>query len=71
MHTSYIRSDSGNQIFILNTDHHTLRCRQRCRNMDGSKVKPLKFISFKEMNYFKKKYDCKVFDLDYHIHSKL
>ena len=33
--------------------------------MDGQKVKPFRFISFKEMNKFQKKYDQKVFTIDY------
>ena len=69
--TSYIRSDSGTHIFIMNTDRHSLKCRQRCRMMNGNKVKPFRFISYKEMNKFQKKYDQKVFSIDYKVHSKI
>ena len=55
----------------MNTDRHSLKCRQRCRMMNGNKVKPFRFISYKEMNKFQKKYDQKVFSINYKVHSKL
>jgi len=39
--------------------------------MNGDKVKPFRFISYKEMNKFQKKYDQKVFSINYKVHSKL
>jgi hypothetical protein len=69
--TSYIRSDSGDHIFILQTDRHSLKCRQRCRMMNGEKVKPFRFISYKEMDKYQKKYNQKVYSLNYFSSSKL
>ncbi len=69
--TSYIRSDSGTHIFILQTDRHSLKCRQRCRMMNVEKVKPFRFISYKEMDKYQKKYNQKVYSLNYFSMSKL
>jgi len=45
----YARTKNKKRIIILNGDLMSLRCRQRNRNIDGSKVTPIKFVSFKEM----------------------
>lgn len=45
----YARSQNKKRIVVLNGDLMSLRCRQRNRNIDGSKVTPIKFVSFKEM----------------------
>ena len=44
----YTKNINGN-IVIINNDRYSLRCRQRGINIDGSKVKPLKFVSYREV----------------------
>ena len=43
----YARSENG-KIVLLEANRESLRCRQRNRNMDNSKVKPMRFASYKE-----------------------
>ena len=45
----YIKSTNKQGILVFNGDLNSLRCRQRNRNKDGSKVTSLKFVSFREM----------------------
>ena len=47
--TSYVRSETGKKIIIFIGSRNDLRHRQRNVLMNGQKVKPLKFISFKTM----------------------
>lgn len=47
--TSYVRSENGKKIIIFKGSRDDFRCRQRSVMMNGEKVKPLKFISFKTM----------------------
>ena len=47
--TSYVRSENGKKIIIFTGSRNDFRCRQRSVMMNGEKVKPLKFISFKTM----------------------
>lgn len=47
--TSYVRSENGKKIIIFRGSRDDFRCRQRSVMMNGEKVKPLKFISFKTM----------------------
>tara|TARA_B100000131_G_C17703068_1_gene445505 strand:+ start:270 stop:494 length:225 start_codon:yes stop_codon:yes gene_type:complete len=47
--TSYVRSENGKKIIIFTGLRDDFRCRQRSVMMNGQKVKPLKFISFKTM----------------------
>jgi|TARA_B110000495_G_C22760428_1_gene445305 hypothetical protein len=47
MITSYVRSTNGKKIIIFNGKRDSFRCRQRSRKMDGGKIDPLKFVSFK------------------------
>ena len=44
----YVLTDKKN-ILILNGERESFRCRQRNKNMNGEKVKPLKFVSYKTM----------------------
>ena len=44
----YARSENGKKIVLLEAKRESLRCRQRNRNMDNSKVKPMRFASYKE-----------------------
>ena len=44
----YVLTDKKN-ILILNGDRESFRCRQRNKNMDGKKVKPFRFVSYKSM----------------------
>ena len=37
----------NNNIIMINNDINSLRCRQRGVKIDGSKVKPLKFVSYR------------------------
>ena len=56
----YARSQNKKKIVVLNGDLMSLRCRQRNRNIDGSKVTPIKFVSFKEMEKEKNKNKLKI-----------
>ena len=56
----YARSQNKKKINVLNGDLMSLRCRQRNRNIDGSKVTPIKFVSFKEMEKEKNKNKLKI-----------
>ena len=47
MITSYVRSTNGKKIIIFNGTRDSFRCRQRGRAINGEKVEPLKFVSFK------------------------
>lgn len=44
----YARSENGKKIVLLEANRESLRCRQRNKNMDNSKVKPMRFASYKE-----------------------
>lgn len=56
----YARSQNKKKIVVLNGDLMSLRCRQRNRNIDGSKVTPISFVSFKEMEKEKAKNKSKI-----------
>ena len=43
----YARNSNGN-IIILHGDRYSLRCRQRSKQSNGLKVRPLRFVSYKE-----------------------
>lgn len=47
MITSYVRSTNGKKIIIFSGTRDSFRCRQRGRMMNGEKIEPLKFVSFK------------------------
>ena len=47
--TAYVRSSNSKKVMILTGSRDSFRCRQRNKNMNGEKVAPLKFISYKEM----------------------
>ena len=49
MLTLYARSTNNKKIIILTGKRDSFRCRQRSKLSDGTKVSPLKFVSFKEM----------------------
>ena len=57
--TSYVRTENGKKIIIFNGDRQSFRCRQR-NTLNGEKVNPLKFVSFKEMKKESLKYNKKV-----------
>ena len=44
----YARSENGKRIILLDSTRESLRCRQRNRNMDNSKVNQMRFASYKE-----------------------
>ena len=46
--TTYVRSENGNRIIIMEGDRQSFRCRQR-NKINGCRCKPLRFVSFKEM----------------------
>jgi len=46
--TTYVRSEGGTKIIVMKGDRRSFRCRQR-NKINGERVKPLKFVSFKEM----------------------
>lgn len=69
--TSYVRTDNGKKIIIFNGDRQSFRCRQR-NMINGKKVNPLKFVSFKEMKRESFKFNKKVVGpLDFYTLSKL
>ena len=47
--TLYTRNSNGN-VVILNGDRLSFRCRQRGVMVNGEKVKPLRFISYRQCN---------------------
>lgn len=57
--TSYVRTENGKKIIIFNGDRQSFRCRQR-NFINGKKINPLKFVSFKEMKRESIKYNKKV-----------
>jgi len=57
--TSYVRTENGKKIIIFNGDRESFRCRQR-NTLNGEKVNPLKFVSFKEMKRESFKFNKKV-----------
>jgi len=57
--TSYVRTENGKNIIIFDGDRQSFRCRQR-NTLNGEKVNPLKFVSFKEMKRESLKYNKKV-----------
>ena len=58
--TMYARSDNGKKIIILNGTRSDFRCRQRSILKNGTKNKPLRFVSFKETQHMIKKNISKV-----------
>jgi hypothetical protein len=56
----YAKSTNSKKIIILNGDRHSLRCRQRSKLSNGLKVKPMRFVSYKDMDKIKKKNKDKV-----------
>ena len=56
----YARSENGKKIVLLEENRESLRCRQRNKNMDNSKVKPMRFASYKETLKSMKKKGTKV-----------
>lgn len=68
----YARSINGNKIIIFDADLDSLRNRQRCKLINGNKVKPMRFASFKEMNKSVKRNEAKVIGpYNYNLKSKL
>jgi hypothetical protein len=45
---TFVKSDNGKKIILFQGNRDSFRCRQRSRMMDGNKIKPLKFVSYKE-----------------------
>ena len=43
----YTRNCNDN-VIILHGDRQSLRCRQRSKQSNGLKVKPMRFVSYKE-----------------------
>ena len=54
--TTYVRSTNGKNIIIFKGDRDSFRCRQRSKNINGDKVIPLKFVSYKGMKKESKKW---------------
>lgn len=70
---TYVKSDNGKKILLIYGDRQSFRCRQRSRNMDGQKSRPLRFVSYKEtMKQVKKGNTEKVIGpLEFNTFSKL
>ena len=49
----YKRSINSKNIIILYGDRKSFRCRQRSKLSNGLKVKPMNFVSFKDMEKVK------------------
>ena len=64
MITSFARSDKNN-IIILHGDRPSFRCRQRSILSNGNKIKPLRFVSFKETQQMIHKNKKRVIDLSF------
>ena len=56
----YARSDNGKRIVLLDANRESLRCRQRNRYMDNSKVNSMRFASYKETLKSMKRNNTKV-----------
>ena len=56
----YARSENGKRIVLLDSTRAWLRCRQRNRNIDNSKVNPMRFASYKETLKSMKRNNTKV-----------
>lgn len=68
----YAKSMNGKKIIILDANIESLRYRQRCKLMNGFKVKPMRFASFKETLKSVKKNQTKVVGpYKYDLKSKL
>jgi len=71
MYQMYVLTDKKN-ILILNGERESFRCRQRNKNINGEKVKPLKFVSYKTMLRESLKNNKKVYgEFNYNTISKL
>jgi len=71
MMSLYVKNINNN-IVVLYGNRESFRCRQRNRNSDGTKVDPLKFISYKGMLKEKNKWNKKIYyNLNYNTISKL
>ena len=71
MMSLYVKNINNN-IVVLYGNRESFRCRQRNRNLDGTKVDPLKFISYKGMLKEKNKWNKKVYyNFNYNTISKL
>lgn len=69
MELSYIRC-KNNKIYAINRHIPSLKCRQRNRFMDGTKVEPLKFVSYNVASeYFEKNKAVKF--IDFYTISKI
>ena len=67
----YARSENNKRIIILYGGRYSFRCRQR-NKIDGIKVKPMRFVSFKEMEKEIKKGNSKVMGpYNFYTQSKL
>ncbi len=58
--TTYVRSTNGKNIIIFKGDRDSFRCRQRSKNINGDKVSPLKFVSYKGMIKESKKWGKRI-----------
>ncbi len=68
----YVKSDQGHKIIIMNCNRSSLRYRQRNKNLNGKKTKPLKFVSFQEMvKIYKRNPDRVIGPFTYNHTSKL
>ena len=71
MMPSYVKNINNN-IVVLYGDRESFRCRQRNRYSDGTKVEPLKFVSYKGMLKEKQKWNKSIYyNLNYNTISKL
>jgi len=53
--TTCVRSVNGNRILLMEGDRQSFRCRQR-NKINGERVPPMRFVSYKEMEKEIKKY---------------
>ncbi len=71
MMPAYVKNINNN-IVVLYGDRESFRCRQRNRYSDGTKVEPLKFVSYKCMLKEKQKWNKSIYyNLNYNTISKL
>lgn len=69
MEISYIKNNN-NKIYAINRHIPSLKCRQRGRYRDGTKVEPLKFVSYNVANEYLKKNNTIPF-IDFYTISKI
>ena len=68
----FVKSEYLKNYIILHGDVESFRCKQRNKNIDGSKTKSFQFVSYKQMKKKQKLTNKKIYGhFDYYTISKL